>query len=133
MSSHTDVPEDLEPDHPEVRAFWELARFHAKLNVAPGYFGPTTLEVVVPPAWSYGASAEEADRFVASVLAGDVDSTEAPVADYDEAEAPLPTAGALSVLCDGAGKPAALLETTAVDVLDGTVVERFRVVYRAED
>jgi hypothetical protein len=37
------------------------------------------------------------------------------------------------VLCDGSGKPAALLETTAVDDVGGTVVERFRVVYRAED
>ena len=133
MSSDPTVPDDLEPDHPEVRAFWELARFHAKLNVAPGYFGPTTLEVVVPPAWSYGHSAEEADAFVASVLAGDVVSTDAARSDYDDTEAPLPEAGALSVLCDGSGKPAALLETTEVETAGDTVVERFRVVYRAED
>ena len=127
----TDAPHELEPDHPEARAFWELARFHAKFNSAPSYFGPTTLEVVVPPAWSYG-SADEADAFVASVLAGDVTSTEAPLSDYDEAEAPLPDAGSLSILCDGSGRPAALLETTGTDVTADQVVEHFRVVYRAE-
>ena len=29
-----------------VEAFWNLARVHARLNSAPAYFGPTTLEVV---------------------------------------------------------------------------------------
>jgi uncharacterized protein YhfF len=127
----TDAPHELEPDHPEVRAFWELARFHAKFNSAPSYFGPTTLEVVVPPAWSYG-SGDEADAFVASVLTGDVTSTEAPLSDYDEAEAPLPNTGSLSILCDATGRPAALLETTSTDVAGDQVVEHFRIVYRAE-
>jgi len=127
-----DVPHELEPDHPEVRAFWELARFHGNFNSAPSYFGPTTLEVVVPPAWSYGDSPEEADGFVASVLAGDVTSTEAARSEYDDAEAPLPTAGSLSILCDGTGKPAALIETTGVEARGDQVAEHFRVVYRAE-
>ena len=35
-------------DDDEVRAFWALARVHARLNSAPSYFGPTTLEVVPP-------------------------------------------------------------------------------------
>ena len=129
----TDAPHDLEPDHPEVRAFWELARFHAKFNSAPSYFGPTTLEVVVPPAWSYGDAREEADDFVTAVLAGEVSSTEAARSEYDDAEAPLPTTGSLSILCDGSGRPVALLETTHVDAEGDRVVEGFRIVYRAED
>jgi uncharacterized protein YhfF len=129
----TDAPQDLEPDHPEVRAFWELARFHAKFNSAPSYFGPTTLEVVVPPAWSYGGSREESDAFVASVLSGETSSTEADHSEYDDAEAPLPTVGSLSILCDGSGRPAALLEVTRVDLDGARVAEHFRVVYRAED
>lgn len=60
---------DVEFDHEELRVFWELARFHAKLNAAPTYFGPTTLESVPPPAWAYGESAEESDAFV--VASGD--------------------------------------------------------------
>ena len=42
---------EIEFDHEELRVFWELARYHAKLNAAPTYFGPTTLESVPPPAW----------------------------------------------------------------------------------
>ena len=41
---------EIEFDHEELRVFWDLARFHAKLNAAPTYFGPTTLESVPPPA-----------------------------------------------------------------------------------
>ena len=44
-------PGEVEFDHEELRVFWDLARFHAKLNAAPTYFGPTTLESVPPPAW----------------------------------------------------------------------------------
>ena len=61
----------IEFDHEELRVFWELARYHAKLNAAPTYFGPTTLESVPPPAWAYGDSAAESDAFVARVLADD--------------------------------------------------------------
>ena len=62
-------PSEVEFDHEELRVFWDLARFHAKLNAAPTYFGPTTLESVPPPAWAYGESASESDGSVESVLA----------------------------------------------------------------
>ena len=133
MSHDPGVPDDMEPDDPEVRAFWDLARFHAKLNAAPSYFGPTTLEVVVPPAWSHGATPDEADEFASSVLAGSTTSTSASQAEYDEAQAPLPEAGTMSILCDGAGKPVALLETRSVDVAGGMVTETFAVVYASDD
>ncbi|PUA79976.1 hypothetical protein [Nocardioides currus] len=115
----------------EIGSFWELARFHAKLNVAPAYFGPTTLEVVRPPAWSYGETPEEADAFVAGLDAGEPIATHAPAAAYEEDGAEMPVAGALSILCDGAGHPVALLEVEEVEVGD-EVVEHFRVVYRNE-
>ena len=53
---------EIEFDHEELRVFWDLARFHAKLNAAPTYFGPTTLESVPPPAWAYGDSVERVRR-----------------------------------------------------------------------
>jgi hypothetical protein len=115
-------------DHEELRVFWELARFHAKLNAAPTYFGPTTLESVPPPAWAYGDSAEESDAFVAQVLADDKGSTTATEADY---AGELPQSGVLSILCDGSGVPRALVEVTDVAVAGGEVVESFKVVYRA--
>lgn len=117
----------VEPDHPELMAFWDLARFHARLNAAPSYFGPTTLESLPPPAWSFGDTVEEADTFAREVLAGDGGRTTSPRADYGEE---LPEAGVLSILCDGAGRPVALLETSGVQAGPDEVVERFRVVYR---
>ena len=119
---------DIEFDHEELRVFWDLARFHAKLNAAPTYFGPTTLESVPPPAWAYGDSATESDAFVAQVLADGHGATTAASADY---AGELPETGVLSILCDGAGRPRALVEVTDVDVTGDQVVEAFKVVYRS--
>jgi uncharacterized protein YhfF len=118
-----------EPDHPEVRAFWDVARMHAKLNAAPSYFGPTPLESVPPPAWSYGDTPAEADDFVEAALADEGGATSAPLVDYDGA---LPEEGVLSILCDGEGRPRALVETTAVEVTGEDVREHFRVVYQGD-
>ena len=115
----------------EIGSFWELARFHAKLNVAPAYFGPTTLEVVRPPAWSYGETPEEADEFVARLDSEERLDTSAPASDYDVEDAEMPIAGSLSILCDGAGHPVALLEIEEVEV-GVDIIEHFRVVYRAD-
>jgi uncharacterized protein YhfF len=118
-----------EPDHPEVRAFWDVARVHAKLNAASSYFGPTPLESVPPPAWSYGDSPAEADEFVAAALADEGGATTAPLADYDGM---LPEEGVMSILCDGQGRPRALIEVTAVEVTSDVVREQFRVVHRGD-
>ena len=118
---------EIDFDHQELRVFWDLARYHAKLNAAPTYFGPTTLESVPPPAWAYGDSAEESDAFVARALADDGGSTTAPGEAYAGDH---PEAGTLSILCDGAGVPRALVEVTDVTVSGDEVVESFRVVYQ---
>ena len=119
-------PSEIEFDHEELRVFWELARFHARLNAAPTYFGPTTLESVPPPAWAYGESPEESDAFVDRALADGEGRTTAPTGDY---AGDLPESGVLSILCDGSGKPRALVEVTDVVASDGEVVETFKVVY----
>ncbi len=118
-----------EPDHPEVRAFWDVARVHAKLNAASSYFGPTPLESVPPPAWSYGDTPAEAGEFVSAALEAEGGTTTAPLADYDGM---LPEEGVLSILCDGEGRPRALLETTTVAVDGDEVREQFRVVYQGD-
>ena len=117
---------EVEFDHEELRVFWDLARFHAKLNAAPTYFGPTTLESVPPPAWAYGDSAES-DAYVATVLADEGGSTTAAVADY---AGDLPQTGVLSILCDGSGRPRALVEVSDVSVTGDDLTESFRVVYQ---
>lgn len=119
---------EIEFDHEELRVFWDLARFHAKLNAAPTYFGPTALESVPPPAWAYGEGAAESDAFVAQVLADERGTTTAPAEDYADE---LPQVGVLSILCDGSGAPRALVEVTDVAADGGDVVETFRVIYRA--
>ena len=116
----------IEFDHEELRVFWELARYHAKLNAAPTYFGPTTLESVPPPAWAYGDSAEESDAFVARAIADGEGRTAAPVEDY---AGDLPETGVLSILCDGSGKPRALVEVSDVVASGDEVVESFKVVF----
>ena len=119
---------EIEFDHEELRVFWELARYHAKLNAAPTYFGPTTLESVPPPAWAYGESAGESDAFVAGVLADEQGQTTATAEEY---AGELPETGVLSILCDGSGVPRALVEVTDVTVTGEDVVESFKVVYQA--
>lgn len=127
MSERSEPVDEVDEfDHEEIRNFWDLARFHAKLNAAPSYFGPTALESVIPPAWS---DSEDADAFVADVLANEGGSTSTPVEAFD---GELPEAGVLSILCDAGGVPRALLEVTEVTAESGEVVERFRVVYAAD-
>lgn len=100
-----------------VEAFWELARFHAKLNSAPSYFGPTTLEVVPPPAWSFGDTPEQSDALLALVLDGTKTATASALWDYEAEGEPLPEPGTLSILLDGSGHPRALIEATEVTVV----------------
>ena len=100
-----------------VEAFWELARFHAKLNSAPSYFGPTTLEVVPPPAFSFGAAPEQADELLALVLDGTKTATASALRDYEAEDEVLPVPGTMSILLDGSGHPRALVEATEVAVV----------------
>ena len=101
-------------DHSAVEAFWELARFHARLNVAPSYFGPTTLEVVPPPAWSFGATPEQADELLALVLDGTKTATASALWEFEAEGESLPEVGTLGIILDGRGHPRALIETSAV-------------------
>jgi uncharacterized protein YhfF len=104
-------------EHSAVEAFWELARVHARLNTAPAYFGPTSLEVVPPPAWSFGAEPAEADELLSLVLSGTKTATSSALWDYEDDGEPLPERGSLSILLDGSGHPRALVEATDVRVV----------------
>ena len=101
----------------DVEAFWQLARFHARLNTVPSYFGPTTLEVVPPPAWAFGGTPEQADALLALVLDGTKTATAGALWDYEAEEWPVPSVGDLSIVLDGREHPRALISTTQVDVV----------------
>lgn len=98
----------------EIQSFWDDARLRAKVNRVPGYLGVTTREALAPPAWSFGATPEDADELLQLVLAGTKTATSSAVRDYETGEEEVPDEGDLSIITDGAGRPRALIQTTSV-------------------
>ena len=101
---------------PAVDAYWAAARRRV---------GPATLVEVAgehaagaqpPPAWSFGASAADADELLALVLAGTKTGTAGALASYQAEGEPVPRAGDLSIILDGQGEPRALIVTTEVSL-----------------
>ncbi|MGH3412259.1 MAG: ASCH domain-containing protein [Marmoricola sp.] len=99
-----------------VDAFWHVARRHARLDHMPGYFGPTPLASVTPPAWRFGANPEQADELLALVLDGTKTATASALRDYEAEGEPLPEPGTLGIVLDGRDRPRALVTTTTVEV-----------------
>lgn len=97
-----------------LEAFWREAVFRARLNHMPSYFGPTPLEVVRPPAWSWGTTPEEADDFVRRVVSGSVSSLAGSLREYAADGEPLPEPGELGIVMDGAGRPRLLVVVSEV-------------------
>ncbi|WP_435768657.1 ASCH domain-containing protein [Nocardioides sp. SYSU DS0651] len=111
-----DAEEATAPDG-GVAAFWEVAKRHARLSSLPGYFGPSALESLMPPAWSFGATPEQADALAQLVVEGTKIATSSALRDYEAAGEPLPERGALGIVLDGAGRPRALVVTTDVRIV----------------
>lgn len=100
----------------EIEQFWNLAKRHARLETLPAYFGPDALSSVVPPAWAFGADAEQADQLLRLVLDGTKTATASAREDYGDDD-PLPEPGTLGIVLDGEGRPRALVATTQVRVV----------------
>ncbi|WP_432478488.1 ASCH domain-containing protein [Nocardioides sp. GXQ0305] len=113
MSDH-EVQDEVGDVDEALETFWRRAVFRAKLNHVPSYFGPTPLEVVRPPAWSFGTTDEEAARFVRDLLAGRTTAIAGSERDYLADGGTLPETGELGIVVDGAGTPAALVVVTEV-------------------
>lgn len=107
----------MSEEQTEVDAFWALAKSQARLTSMPGYFGPTTSEVLPPPAWSFGVTEAEADDLLRLVLDGIKTATAGALWDYEVEDEPLPVTGALGIVVDSQGHPRALIETTSVEVV----------------
>ena len=96
----------------DVEAFWR--RFVA----ATGIDGPYT-------AWGFGSSPEQATELGLLVRDGPKRATASLVSSYADDE-PMPVAGDLGVIVDGAGEPLCVVRTTAVEVCAfGEVDEEF--------
>ena len=104
-------------DGGQIDAFWAAARHQTRINPVPGYLGNYSGEALAPPAWSFGADAEQADALLALVLDGTKTATAGAQWDYETENEPLPRVGDLSILLDGSGHPRALIEAMAVDVV----------------
>jgi uncharacterized protein YhfF len=98
-------------------AFWSVARHQTRTNPVPGYLGTFSGEAIVPPAWAFGATAEQADELIALVLDGTKTATAGAAWDYEHEDEPLPGVGDLAIVLDGAQHPRALIEVMQVDVV----------------
>ncbi|GAA1479361.1 hypothetical protein GCM10009623_38070 [Nocardioides aestuarii] len=124
MTEHPVDPLAEPQGDPAIDAFWNLARFHAKLNSMPSYFGPTPLESVPPPAWGFDDE-EQLEQLLA-------DGTTELSGTREEYGEELPEVGALGIVCDADGQPRVLVATAGVDVSGDVVTERLDVVWEPE-
>lgn len=118
-------------DQARIDAFWANARIRANLNRMSVISGPSVVDTVPPPVWSFGTTAE-ADRLLELVLAGTKTAVSEPLQDLTSRGDPLPERGDLSILLDSTGAPRALLRTAAVTVVPFHSVDEGHVRAEAE-
>lgn len=90
-----------------VEIFWREAR---------AALGPDAPQEP-PPAWSFGDSPELADELLALVIEGRKTATCQSVWAYEAENEPIPRPGDLSIVLDGSGAPACVIETTEVRIM----------------
>lgn len=105
------------PHADEILAFWEVARVRAGVVRVAAVAGPGVSGSMVPPTWTFGDDPELADRLLGLVLAGEKTATSSALVEYELAGEALPRRGDLAIVLDSAGRPAALVRTTAVDTV----------------
>ncbi len=116
MAAGDPVADQEHPTAPgDVERFWTLARRQARIETLPGYLGPSTLEVLAPPTWSFGETPEQADALLDLVLDGTKTATSSALRDHDDGA--LPQVGSIDIVLDSSGRPRALLKTTGVEVV----------------
>jgi len=93
--------------------FWKNAR--GALGLAE--------DAPVPDAWRFGDSPRMADELLALVLAGKKRATAGSLWDHEAENEPLPEVGELSIVLDGAGAPACVIEITEVSVMPMSEVD----------
>ena len=106
QSGSTTVERVTSPTDSALRSFWERAR-----AVQP------SLPAEWSDAWAFGATPEHADELLELVLSGTKTGTASSLWDHEATGEPVPRAGELSVILDGAGRPRAVLETTDVVIV----------------
>lgn len=98
----------------ELEAFWTRARNVAGIAPLEAVLGQDDAASLRPPAFAFGDSPEMSDRLAKLVLDGEKSATSAWLASYEAEGIDIPEVGDLSIMCDGADRPLALLRTTDV-------------------
>ena len=98
----------------ELEAFWTRARNVAGIAPLEAVLGQDDAASLRPPAFAFGDGPEMSDRLAKLVLDGEKSATSAWLASYEAEGIDIPEAGDLSIMCDGADRPLALLRTADV-------------------
>ncbi len=98
----------------ELEAFWTRARNVAGIAPLEAVLGQDDAASLRPPAFAFGDSPEMSDRLAKLVLDGENSATSAWLASYEAEGIDIPEVGDLSIMCDGADRPLALLRTADV-------------------
>lgn len=98
----------------ELEAFWTRARNVAGIAPLEAVLGQDDAASLRPPAFAFGDSPEMSDRLAKLVLDGEKSATSAWLASYEAEGINIPEVGDLSIMCDGADRPLALLRTADV-------------------
>ena len=98
----------------ELEAFWTRARNVAGIAPLEAVLGQDDAASLRPPAFAFGDGPDMSDRLAKLVLDGEKSATSAWLASYEAEGIDIPEVGDLSIMCDGADRPLALLRTADV-------------------
>lgn len=90
----------------EISAFWDSCR-----TAVDG------LPEALPEAWAFGATPRQADELLELVLSGTKTETASSLWDYEFDDEPLPVENSFSIVLDGRGLPAAVIQTVSVSIV----------------
>ena len=109
--------ETTPPEDEAIELFWAEARKVTGLTRLDVIVGTSDTASLTPPAWSFGDTAEMADELADLVLAGRKTATASALWEWEAEDEDLPRPGDLAIVCDGAGRPRALVRTDDVQVV----------------
>ena len=109
----------LDPIDADLESFWTHARNAAKLSPLDSIIPTDSDLLLLPGAFAFGDSREMADKLADLVVHGNKRATTGYRPSYDYEDVPLPVKGELFIVCDGGGRPRALI------VNDDVIVKPF--------
>lgn len=98
----------MSADPVKIKTFWQS--YAESAGQTPEATGPP------PVAWGFGDSPTMADELGRLVVLGIKTATCSLLWEYEAGDEPLPHAGDLSIILDGAGRPLCILQTTQVEI-----------------